>query len=1149
MMSGPADPKSSQAQPSWVVGPPVPPASRLGQLFDGEFLIKGILGQGELGVTYEADNTRLKRRFAVLMLSRGLKPTHAMMLAVRDDMRRAQQLTAAGLMPVKLIADRDGIPGFATELLEGETLRGRLGRGPLRVERALALALSMAHTLAAAHKAGLVHGDLRPENIFLVRPGAKSTFAGKAMLVEHALYHLRRRTPGLDDRLPLYKLMYRPPEQVLGEAGASEQGDVWALGAILYESLTGKPAFYAEEPEFVLDNLGSPPPPLQPALALGLHEELCAALDLLIASASARDLESRIPNMTEMLEGLEQLVRGAALRLPEVVVESREEAAAAPPPASPPNRRMNRLLQRLSGVFPQIQLPGPASQPPTPEPQASLPPAGRASDGSSAPAESVPSLPKIQLQPIVPPKERVSRILQKLSGAYPTISGMPPDEDAPNPAPPPEAALEPRALGQTEAAAPSTGRDAAKVTARAESPLAKPIVETPAPLYDVPTPKMSDLDRALEILKKQRVQSVVKNSPAPSEKPAPASPAADPALAVTPPFSQRTTMPPVGRVPEDPLVTAPPAAAPSQAPAALPISEAPTQPALDPAAALLPLLASAPASAPKEALEKATSEKSEAAAHTEAADRPTAPSVVALEPAAKTPVGAVEAKEPSKKSPVPAVKMPESSDKSPTPVAKPKEPSEKSPASAVKPKEPSAKSPVPVAKPKEPSAETPAPAVKPKEPSAKSPAPVAKSGELAAGTPAPAAPANQSAEPAAPVAKPAEPAAETPAPAALTKQPAEPPAPVAKPAEPSAKSPSSVSAKTPPLPGLSQESSAPPARDAAVKSATTPKPASPGPGAPQRPSDSLLSTLALEDLAEVIEASSPSMPVPELPGPAALPPVLPPTLQSLPSAPPSVSPPPASLPAAAPAGQEAAGEDDKQKPLPMLKTPLSEIPTNPAMEGLVEKLGLLTPAVRPALTEQATQPALRRMPITEMATQAKIDAISSDVMSALKAEAPANTAAQEVKTAVAASPLSGPDAPTQSGGTPAALPHPPSSPPTPPATPPDAVKPRPPRPPRVSQLIAALQAQQGPPRALPPEASSATESPRRVSPGLISPAPDILPGSSSGSVTSGAQDALASQSGRALSPSFIMRHQEAVAAIIGALLVVIGALLYMLLRP
>lgn len=429
MISGPADPKSSQAQPSWVVGPKVPPASRLGQLIDGEFLIKGILGQGELGVTYEADNIRFKRCFAVLMLSRELKPTHGMMLAVRDDLRRAQQLTAAGLMPVKLIADRDGIPGFATELLDGETLRQRLSRGPLRLERALGLILSVARTLEAAHKVGLFHGDLRPENIFLVRPSAKSTFAGKAMLVEHALYHLRRRVPGLDDRLPLYKLMYRPPEQVLGEAGASEQGDVWVLGAILYECLTGKPAFYAEEPEFVLDNLGSPPPVLAANLAIGLAEPTAAALNVLIGSACARDLKNRVANMGEFVEGLEQVLRGSALELKEVVVESREEAEAAPQLATPLNRRMNRLLQRLSGVFPQIELPGPTGQP-----QEGSPPLGLlqgaepALDGSPLLlAEKPVSLPKFQaaLAPITPPKERVSRILQTLSSTLPIVNAAP----------------------------------------------------------------------------------------------------------------------------------------------------------------------------------------------------------------------------------------------------------------------------------------------------------------------------------------------------------------------------------------------------------------------------------------------------------------------------------------------------------------------------------------------------------------------------------------------------------------------------------------------------------------------------------------------------------------------------------------------------
>ena len=429
MIPGSPDPKSSQAQPSWVVGPSVPAASRLGQVIEGEFLIKGVLGQGELGVTYEAENARLKRKFAVLMLKRELKPTHEMMLAVRNDLRRAQQLGAAGLMPVKMLADRDGIPGFATELLEGETLRARLNRGPLRAERALAMISSIARTLDAAHKVGLVHGDLRPENIFLVRPTAKNSSAGKVMVVEHAMHHLRRRAAGLDDRLPLYKHLYRPPEQVAGMIGATEKGDVFVLGAILHECLTARPAFFAEEIEFILENLASPPPPLRANPATGLSPELAAALTLLIRHACALQLDERVPTMAELIEGIEQIVQGYKIKLPEVPVESKDEVTAPPQPASAASETMSRLLQRMSGVFPQIALPptgipaAPASDPaPAPSSDASGTGQSAAVRISSDAAASIPRLEPLQ-------QERVSRILRKLSGAFPVIA--PPPADAP----------------------------------------------------------------------------------------------------------------------------------------------------------------------------------------------------------------------------------------------------------------------------------------------------------------------------------------------------------------------------------------------------------------------------------------------------------------------------------------------------------------------------------------------------------------------------------------------------------------------------------------------------------------------------------------------------------------------------------------------
>ena len=410
--------------PAWVAGNPVPPEVRLGKVLQNEFHILRILGEGELGVTYEAENSRLKGKFAVLMLRRELKPTQGMMLSVQKDLRAAQPLQMQGLMPVKMIVDQFDIPGFATELLDGETLRQRLRRGPLRAERAIAIVLHIAKALDSLHKAGAVHGDLRPENIFLVRPGAKSTFAGKVVIVEHSLHHLRRRPAGLDDQLPLYKLMYRSPEMLSGETGPHAGGDVFVLGAILHECLTGRPAFFDEVADFVIDNLHQPPKPLQPNPQSGLSQELCQPLDELTQCACARDPKERLPDMASLVLGLEALVRSKGLKLPEVLTESPESSTAE---SNQTEQRMHRLLERRSGVFPVLG--PPPSEPakpaaPSPSLQPAAPPSQPAAPSTQA-AAAKPLDPLAPLQAITAPKKKVTQILQKLSSAFPVLTVSP----------------------------------------------------------------------------------------------------------------------------------------------------------------------------------------------------------------------------------------------------------------------------------------------------------------------------------------------------------------------------------------------------------------------------------------------------------------------------------------------------------------------------------------------------------------------------------------------------------------------------------------------------------------------------------------------------------------------------------------------------
>ena len=409
--------------PAWVAGNPVPPEVRLGKVLQNEFHILRVLGEGELGVTYEAENSRLKGKFAVLMLRRELKPTQGMMLAVQKDLRAAQPLQAMGLLPVKMLVDQFDIPGFATELLDGETLRQRLSRGPLSIERALALILYLGKALDALHKAGAVHGDLRPENIFLVRPGAKSTMAGKPVIVEHSLHHLRRRSVGLDDQLPLYKLMYRPPELLAGETGPHPGGDVFVLGAILHECLTGRPAFFDELADFVIDNLHQPPKKLEPNPNTGLTAQLCQSLDELTECACARAPKERLPDMGSLVAGLEALVKTAGLRLPDVLTEV---PGTVDPVASQAQKRMHQLLERRSGVFPVLGPPPsqPVTKPAEPAPVAMAEPAKPTpAPASPTPAKTAEPLP--QLQAITAPKKKVTQILQQLSTAFPVLTVSP----------------------------------------------------------------------------------------------------------------------------------------------------------------------------------------------------------------------------------------------------------------------------------------------------------------------------------------------------------------------------------------------------------------------------------------------------------------------------------------------------------------------------------------------------------------------------------------------------------------------------------------------------------------------------------------------------------------------------------------------------
>jgi len=286
-------------------------------VLSGTYRLDAFLGQGMTGLTYNAWHLRQKQPFAVKLLHRELAPSHDRVSKLRQDLRALSGLRRFGFLPVDLSFAPDGAPFLAAELLVGETLRVRLQRGPLPVLAAGIVTAALARALGEAHKQNVVHGDLRPENVILPTEAGREIEAGQPVLLDGALHHLRKRAIGIDESLPLGKLAYLAPEQASGEQQTADvAGDIFALGAILYECLTGKQAFGGPELEVVLERLSSPPPTLQLPRELGAPPGMAAALNGLIHRACARSPEDRFAAMGELLEALGQAFEKSGLPLP-----------------------------------------------------------------------------------------------------------------------------------------------------------------------------------------------------------------------------------------------------------------------------------------------------------------------------------------------------------------------------------------------------------------------------------------------------------------------------------------------------------------------------------------------------------------------------------------------------------------------------------------------------------------------------------------------------------------------------------------------------------------------------------------------------------------------------------------------------------------
>ncbi len=271
----------------------------------GPYRIGALIGEGGMGAVYRATDTRLGRDVAIKVLTALNVEDRERLQRFEQEARATGMLNHPNLLTIYDVGKEDGAPYIVSELLEGETLRDRLLRGPLPPRRSIDAALQIAMGLAAAHEKGIVHRDLKPDNIFLTRDGrAKILDFGIAKLsnpAEAGPFASASTEPGM----VLGTVGYMSPEQVRGEL-VDTRSDIFSFGAIVYEMLSGARAFkrgssietlsaiLREEPPDLTDTLPNLPPALERLV------RRCLEKDRDLRFQSARDLAFNLETLTTL---------------------------------------------------------------------------------------------------------------------------------------------------------------------------------------------------------------------------------------------------------------------------------------------------------------------------------------------------------------------------------------------------------------------------------------------------------------------------------------------------------------------------------------------------------------------------------------------------------------------------------------------------------------------------------------------------------------------------------------------------------------------------------------------------------------------------------------------------------------------------------
>jgi Tol biopolymer transport system component len=299
----------------------------------GPYQIAAPLGAGGMGEVYRARDERLKRDVAIKVLPASFSQDPDRLKRFEQEAQAAGALNHPNITAVHDFGMHDGAPYIVTELLEGETLRSRLGPGAISPRKAIDYAVQIAKGLAAAHEKGIIHRDLKPENVFLTKDGrVKILDFGLAKLkldgAESGQTDAGTVSGGTEPGVVLGTMGYMSPEQVRGKP-ADKRSDLFSFGTILYEMLSGQRAFRGDTAaDTITAILTKEPPDLSQT-----NKDVPPGLDRIVRHCLEKNPEERFESARDVAFDLEALSSVSA-----------QTGAVAAPTISKPGRGIGRLL-------------------------------------------------------------------------------------------------------------------------------------------------------------------------------------------------------------------------------------------------------------------------------------------------------------------------------------------------------------------------------------------------------------------------------------------------------------------------------------------------------------------------------------------------------------------------------------------------------------------------------------------------------------------------------------------------------------------------------------------------------------------------------------------------------------------------------------